>query len=114
MIKYELKKEYDKDLCDGKGNAIFHRCLEESEFGKNHNLLTIVEIEPGATVGFHKHHGESEFYYFLEGTGTYDDNGKGEYEIKPGMVTMTYDGEGHALANTGDTPMKFMAVIIKE
>ena len=85
MVKYELKKEYDEGLCGGKGKAIFHRCLEESEF-----------------------------YYFLEGTGTYDDNGKGEYEIKPGMVTMTYDGEGHALANTGDTPMKFMAVIIKE
>ena len=57
--------------------------------------------------------GESETYYILTGEGNYDDNGRIR-PVKAGDVTFTPDGCGHALTNTGDTDLVFMALIIKD
>ena len=43
----------------------------------------------------------------------YDDNGK-KYPVKAGDVTFCCDGNGHALDNTGDTDLVFMALIINK
>ena len=32
-------------------------------------------VYPGAAIGYHVHHGDSETYYILSGTGRYNDNG---------------------------------------
>lgn len=42
-----------------------------------------------------------------------DDNGRIR-PVKAGDVTFTPDGCGHALTNTGDTDLVFMALIIKD
>ena len=34
--------------------------------------------------------------------------------VKPGDVTFTPDGEGHAMTNTGDEDLVFMALIIND
>ncbi len=33
-------------------------------------------LEPGCSLGYHEHHGESETYYIIQGQGEYNDNGK--------------------------------------
>lgn len=68
-------------------------------------------LEPGASVGYHGHEGESEYYFILSGTGEYDDNGT-KIPVKAGDVTFTPSGCGHGIANTGDVPMEFMTLII--
>ena len=70
-----------------------------------------VTIEPNCTLGFHEHHGETETYYILSGEGSYND-GEKSYPVKAGDVTFCPDGTGHALDNTGDTDLVFMALII--
>ena len=67
--------------------------------------------EPNCTLGFHEHHGETETYYILSGEGSYND-GEKSYPVKAGDVTFCPDGTGHALDNTGDTDLVFMALII--
>ena len=68
-------------------------------------------LEPGASVGYHVHTGESESYYILSGSGTYNDNGK-LIPITAGDVTFTPNGEGHGIGNTGKEPLNFIALII--
>ncbi len=72
---------------------------------------THARLEPGAVVGYHTHHGESETFYILSGKGLYSDNGT-EREVSAGDVTYTPDGEGHSLENIGDTVLEFMLLIV--
>jgi mannose-6-phosphate isomerase-like protein (cupin superfamily) len=70
------------------------------------NTLTV-----GSTLGFHVHEKDEEAYLILEGNGQYTDADKIDYPVGPGDWTLTRQGEGHALTNTGDTPLVFAAII---
>ena len=68
-------------------------------------------LEPGCSLGYHEHHGESETYYILSGKGIYSDNGELRM-VEAGDMTFTPDGKGHALTNAGEENLVFMALII--
>lgn len=90
---------------------IIRHILGGKELNGKCGLYAEVVIEPGCSLGYHEHHGESETYYILSGTGNYDDNGVPR-PVKAGDVTFTPSGKGHGLANTGDDDLVFMALII--
>ena len=73
--------------------------------------FALAELEPGSAVGYHEHHGESETYYILSGSGMYNDNGT-LVPVAKGDVTYTPSGEGHGLENTGTETMTFIALIV--
>ena len=98
-------------MCGGKGHVIIEHILSEKEMHTACGLYAKVTIEPGCTLGYHEHEGESETYYILSGKGDYDDNGTVR-EVTAGDVTFTTSGHGHALANTGEEDLVFMALII--
>ena len=66
-------------------------------------------IEPGSSLGFHEHHGESETHYIISGKGEYDDDGV-KRTVSAGDMTFTPDGHGHGLKCLGDEPVVFMAL----
>ncbi len=68
-------------------------------------------LPPGASVGRHKHDGDMEICYFLEGTGKVIDDGV-EYELKPGDVNIAYSGHSHEIINTGDTDLTYMVLVL--
>ena len=70
-------------------------------------------LEPGAVLGYHEHHGETETYYLTKGAGIYNDNGK-EYPVEVGDVTFCADGNGHGIKNAGEEDLVFVALILKE
>ena len=74
-------------------------------------LFSVVEVEPGQAVPFHAHNGENETYYFLSGTGMYNDNGT-LVPVAAGMTTFCPSGESHGVANTGSEALRFVAMII--
>lgn len=76
-------------------------------------LFSMIQLNPGEEVQYHMHSGESETYFILSGHGVYNDNGE-EVEAVPGMVTLTPSGQGHALKNTGDEMLTFIALIVTE
>lgn len=108
-----MKTERVENMCGGKGHLIIKHLLGEQELNGKCGLYAEVTIEPGCSLGFHEHHGESETYYILKGQGIYSDNGALRM-VKAGDVTFTPDGQGHALTNTEDTDLVFMALIIKD
>ncbi len=68
-------------------------------------------LAPGCAIGYHVHTNESETYYIYSGSGEFNDNGAA-VPVSAGDVTFTGAGEGHALKNTGDVPLEFIALIL--
>lgn len=108
-----MKTERIENMCGGQGHLLIKHVLGEKELNGKCGLYAEVTIEPGCSLGYHEHHGESETYYILKGQGIYSDNGTLRM-VKAGDVTFTPDGQGHALTNTEDTDLVFMALIIKD
>lgn len=105
------KIERVENMCGGKGHLIIEHILGEKELNGKCGLYAKVTIEPGCTLGYHEHNGESETYYILSGEGNYNDNGTIRL-VKTGDVTFTQSGSGHGLDNISDEDLVFMALII--
>ena len=72
-----------------------------------------VTIEPGHSLGYHEHHGESEIYYIISGKGEYSDDGSLR-PVSSGDLTFTPDGHGHGMANCGEENLVFTALIVAD
>ena len=101
-----------KCIRGGKGEVEQHKICESVDelYGKG-RLFNLMIIEPGNRIGEHTHEGDNEIFYFLSGTGEYNDNGT-IVQVGPGDTTICNDGEMHGLVNTGDEPLKFIALIL--
>lgn len=102
-----------KNMAGGDGELTIKHILGDEQMHGNCGLYAQVTIEPGSSLGYHEHHGESETYYILSGEGEYDDNGTKRI-VKAGDVTFTPDGCGHGLKPVGDQAIVFMALIIAD
>ncbi|MBP3894585.1 MAG: cupin domain-containing protein [Atopobiaceae bacterium] len=96
----------------GIGETEQHKIIENDAelYGKG-RLFNHMIIEPGNSIGEHMHEGDNEIFYFLSGTGEYNDNGT-LVQVGPGDTTVCNDGESHSLRNTGDVPLEFIALIL--
>lgn len=96
------------------GEKMFKTNLKDFDaFDPKVRLFSMIQVKPGEEVEYHMHFGESETFFFLSGRGVYNDNGN-KVDITPGMVTMTPSGQGHAVKNTGDEMLVFIALIVVE
>ena len=96
----------------GKGETEQRKIAESVEelYGKG-RLFNYMIIQPGNSIGEHTHEGDNEIFYFIKGTGEYNDNGT-IVEVGPGDSTFCSDGQFHSLKNTGDVPLEFIALIL--
>lgn len=104
------KKEY---MRGGEGTATlthFSGAAPE-EILRHTRLAAELTLPPGASIGYHQHAGETEYFVFLEGTGVVNDNGT-EVPVKKGDVMITGGGASHGVKNTGAVPLVFNAFII--
>ena len=83
------------------------------KWNKRIRLFSLVQVKPGEEVDYHMHVGECESCFILSGKGIYNDNGT-KIDAIPGMVTFCPSGEGHAIKNTGDEMLAFIALIVVE
>ena len=100
-----------ENMCGGNGHVFLKPILNEKQLNGKCGLYAEVTLEPGCSLGYHEHHGESETYYILSGKGIYSDNGELRM-VEAGDMTFTPDGKGHALTNAGEENLVFMALII--
>ena len=77
------------------------------------NKMMHGKLEPGSSIGYHKHEGSCEMIFILEGTGKvlYDDTVE---EVKPGMVHYCPEGHSHSLINNGSENLIFYAIVPKQ
>ena len=103
---------YEENPCGGKGRMMLEKILSTAELNGKCGLYARVTLPPGAVLGFHEHHGNSESYFILSGSGEYDDNGTKRI-VRAGDTTWTPDGSGHGLSNAnGAEDLVFMALIV--
>lgn len=111
VLKVEKREFSALDGVEGGcGELILEMVADKRVNPSNVKLYAHAKLEPGSSIGYHVHRGESEIYYILSGKGLYDDNGT-KREVAVGDVTFTPDGEGHSLENIGDCVLEFMAII---
>lgn len=71
-------------------------------------------LQPGDSIGMHKHETNEDAYIIVSGEGTFKDSDGKEYSVKAGDVTIARKGESHALTNTGKEPLVFLDVIAEQ
>ena len=96
----------------GIGEIIGKQLILESDMENNLNGIYVNYLDINSEIGYHEHHDEDEIYSILDGIGIANDNGV-EFEISSGSVLYTKAGSGHALRNTGNKALKFLAFMIK-
>lgn len=97
----------------GAGFIMKEVLIGAEELGEHCKIFSKVTLPPHCELGYHEHHGETETYYILTGTGMYDDNGKA-VSAEAGDVFFCKDGDGHGLKNTGEEDLSFVALILKK
>ena len=65
----------EEHMAGGNGHVIIKEILDAEQLNGKCGLYAQVTLEPGCSLGYHEHHGESETYYILQGQGEYNDNG---------------------------------------
>jgi len=115
MLKHnnELRNELLESLRGGKGRTEIIHLLEKDQFHNKGRLFSHMKLKPGVSIGYHKHEGDFEGYYILNGEGTYTEDGK-EYSVKAGDFTLTEVGHSHGIENTGTKDLEFIALVLFE
>ncbi|MBN1864733.1 MAG: cupin domain-containing protein [Victivallales bacterium] len=107
--------EYGKVVKDnmrgGEGRVLIENLWDpDTELKANNRLFARLTIEPGSSIGFHKHEKEEEVFVIEKGIAEMDDNGKVE-RLYPGDTILTADGAGHSVKSVGDENLEMLAVI---
>lgn len=110
MIRNEICTDVEH-LAGGKGTAHVYHIQSSEELGKAGRLYARVVLDPGCSVGWHQHVGETEPYYILKGEGTFIDNDESKTIVTPGQICTIENGHYHSIENNGSEPLEFMALI---
>ena len=80
------------------------------ELGNRGELLAVITLEPGESVGVHPHTSNGEAYFILEGGATMTEDDETRI-LGVGDAEFCADGHTHSIKNHTDKPMRFLAVI---
>ena len=114
MIRHEseCKVEYREHMRDGNGTVqITNLALTAAELNDKGRMFGKITLQPGCSIGYHVHEGDSELFYIMSGTGVYSDNGT-MHTVTAGDVTICPAGAGHGIANESDQVLELIAVIV--
>ncbi len=95
----------------GEGSVLIESLWDPyKELKANNRLFARLTIEPGGSIGFHKHENEEEVFVIVNGVAEMDDDGNVE-RLYPGDTILTADGAGHSVKSVGDRDLEMLAVI---
>lgn len=89
---------------EGKGQGKDARVFDDADFDTPLKFINYAELEPGASIGVHRHGGNEEVYLVLSGSGIMTVNGESR-AVKPGDVILNKPGWEHGLENTAQEPL---------
>ena len=79
----------------------------EQDFETPLRFVIYSEIEPGDSIGIHRHEDNEEVYVILEGTGEMTVNGETR-AVKQGDVLLNKPFWSHGLVNTSEAVLKIL------
>ena len=97
----------------GKGSVTFHDWLLPEEAPGHGRVFSKVVIPPGCSIGYHRHQGEFEAYYVLEGEALVRD-GEDAQVLRPGDMNLCPDGCWHGVENVGQSDLVLIALILNQ
>ena len=95
----------------GQGTVAVKHLLNPDEMLGKGRLFAQNTVPPGASIGLHRHQGDSEAYYVIAGSGVYRDDDQ-SFAIGVGDLARVDDEHRHSIENTGDVPLVFIALIL--
>ena len=98
----------------GKMDCLYAFQMGKAPEGSAFQVTAINTLEPGCGVGYHQHPDNEELYAIISGHGVFIDNGNVEKPVGPGDITLTLKGESHGLTNTGNEPLRLLAVVVNK
>ena len=111
ILQKDQRTEVSSRLRGGEGDCTLLHFLTADLAAGAGRLFAVNTLEPGCSIGYHKHQGDFEVYYILEGTAHITDDGE-EYDLSAGDVMLCQEGHSHGVANRGDTTLRFLAAIL--
>lgn len=95
---------------EGCGNAFY---IPIPDGGGAFTMSARIELDPGATIGCHKHAEDEEVYFIMSGKGLYTEDGE-SLSVSAGDVLLCRRGGSHGLKNTGTEPLVIGAAIARK
>ena len=83
----------------GKGQGKNARVFDATDFDTPLKFINYVEIEPGSSIGVHRHGENEEVYVVLSGSGVMTVNDERQ-AVKTGDIILNKPGWQHGLENT--------------
>ena len=111
ILKDEQLVEVRNHMAGGAGSVTLNHFLSKEEAYTAGRLFAVNTLLPGCSIGYHKHTGEFEIYYILEGTAEITEDGE-IYELHEGDMMQCKDGSSHGIANKSHEPLRFLALIL--
>lgn len=96
----------------GTGYLLIENLLNPEQLGDSCKLFGLLTLEPGCSVGKHKHVGTTDTYHILQGSGQCIDDDE-QYPVKAGDTVFCPDGHAHGLINDGKSDLVFTALVLK-
>lgn len=111
--KGELKTWDREKVGGGKGTLFgkFAITRNEAVAGQDFMELGWVTLQPGDSIGFHKHDKNECTYVIAAGEGVFTDTAGKKTSVRAGDITVAFKGQSHALENTGTEPLVFFNAI---
>lgn len=110
MVKHETCTIVE-NLGGGKGAAKMYHIVSNDDLHDAGRFFGKVVLEPGCSVGWHKHSGETEPYYILKGEGTFIDNDGSKTLVHAGDICTIEDNQFHSIENNSDEDLEFIGLI---
>lgn len=111
--KEDMKLRISSQVFGGEGDLAFLDLLEKEETLGMTRIFSLLTLKQGQSIGPHRHQGEVEIYYILEGDVEALDQGKW-VPMRSGDVAFTRDGVEHGVRNPHSQEAKLIALIIEE
>jgi len=106
----DLKVTEYETLKGGLGTVKMTHITDEDGLCGIGRLYSVIEMEPGSSIGSHIHENDFEIFYILEGEAEVTDDGETKM-LYPGDVLITHEGHEHSIKNVGEKTLKFVALI---
>jgi mannose-6-phosphate isomerase-like protein (cupin superfamily) len=90
---------------EGQGRAHNARVFDRPDFDTPLKFINYLEMEPGSSIGNHRHGENEEVYVVLSGSGVMITNGE-RRPVKTGDIILNKPGWEHGLENTAQETLK--------
>lgn len=102
----------NKNFKGGEGEFKVEQILTQDQLGQAGSLFAWGTLEPGHSVGWHVHHGDTEICCCTAGSGVVIEEDGQPKPFCVGDVNIVPSGCGHEVRNTGDVPLTYVAAVL--